>query len=62
MTPRLLVGAALATLLLSASSQAAPAPVTPLKSGPPVGATNNRSGFVPQFITGPTTGMRLCPV
>ena len=35
---------------------------TPLRSGPPVGARNDRSGFVPRFVTGPTAGKRLCPV
>jgi hypothetical protein len=32
----------------------------PLKSGPSVGAKNNRRGFLPQFVTGP--GERRCPV
>jgi hypothetical protein len=34
----------------------------PLKSGPPVGTENDRSGFRPQFVSGPCTGRRLCPV
>jgi hypothetical protein len=34
----------------------------PLKSGPPVGAENDRSGFRPQFVAGPSTGRSLCPV
>lgn len=33
-----------------------------LKSGPPVGAKNDRSGFRPRFVTGPSTGRSLCPV
>ena len=33
-----------------------------LKSGPPVGAGNDRSGFRPQFVTGPSAGHSLCPV
>jgi hypothetical protein len=57
MTSRLIASAALAALLLG-DVQAAP----PLKSGPPVGAENDRSGFRPQFVTGPTAGARLCPV
>jgi hypothetical protein len=35
----------------------------PLKSGPPVGAANDRDGFRPQFVAGPGAGGRsLCPV
>lgn len=56
MTTRLMAGAALAALLLASNGLA----VEPLKSGPPVGARNNRSGFRPQFVTGP--GERRCPV
>ena len=33
-----------------------------LKSGPPVGAANDRSGFRPQLVTGPSAGKSLCPV
>ncbi len=33
-----------------------------LKSGPQVGAENNRRGFRPQFVTGPSAGKSLCPV
>ena len=58
MSPRLVASAAVAALLLANSGLAEP----PLKSGPPVGAKNNRSGFVPKFVTGPTPGERLCPV
>ena len=34
----------------------------PLKSGPPVGTRNNRGGFYPQFVAGPGSGERRCPV
>jgi hypothetical protein len=33
-----------------------------LKSGPPVGADNDRRGFKPELVAGPSTGQRLCPV
>jgi hypothetical protein len=33
-----------------------------LKSGPQVGAENNRRGFYPQWVTGPGAGERRCPV
>lgn len=33
-----------------------------LRSGPPVGAANDRSGFRPQFVAGPSAGQRYCPV
>jgi hypothetical protein len=33
-----------------------------LKSGPPVGARNNRSGFYPQFVSGASAGQSFCPV
>jgi hypothetical protein len=55
MTPRLVV---LAALLLGGNARAA----DPLQSGPPVGAENDRSGFRPQFVAGPSAGQRLCPV
>ena len=55
MSPRLIAGTALAIML--AGNVLAD---NPLKSGPPVGARNNRSGFRPQFVTGP--GERRCPV
>jgi hypothetical protein len=35
---------------------------TPLRSGPPVGSPNNRSGFLPTWVTGPCAAQRLCPV
>ena len=58
MTARLIAGAALAVVLLGGTVQAE----DPLKSGPPVGAGNDRSGFRPQFVTGPSAGQNLCPV
>ncbi len=58
MTPRLVVSAALAALLFGGDVQAE----APLNSGPPVGAKNNRSGFLPQFVAGPSAGQSLCPV
>jgi hypothetical protein len=58
MPQRLLAGAACAFLLLAGPMQAA----NPLQSGPPVGARNNRSGFYPNWVTGPWAGQRLCPV
>jgi hypothetical protein len=58
MAPRLLAGAACALLTL-----AGPLPAdAPLRSGPPVGAANDREGFRPQWVTGPCAGKRLCPV
>ena len=58
MTPRLIVGAALAALLLGGTVWAE----TPLQSGPPVGAGNDRNGFFPQWVTGPSAGQSRCPV
>lgn len=58
MAPRVLAGAAAFYLLLAAPMQAD----GPLQSGPPVGARNNRSGFMPQWVTGPCANERLCPV
>jgi hypothetical protein len=55
---RLIASAALAALLLGGHVPAK----EPLKSGPQVGAGNDRSGFKPQFVTGPATGNRICPV
>ena len=49
---------ALAVVLLAGSVAAA----EDLKSGPPVGAGNDRSGFRPQFVAGSGAGQRLCPV
>jgi hypothetical protein len=58
MTARLIAGAALGVLLLADGGPAQ----EPLKSGPPVGAENDRSGFRPQFVAGPSAGKSLCPV
>lgn len=57
MIPRIIASAAFATILLG-NVQAG----DPLKSGPPAGTPNNRSGFRPQFVTGPSTGQSRCPV
>lgn len=56
--PRLIASAALAAFLLGGNVQAEDS----LKSGPSVGAPNDRSGFRPQWVTGPSTGQRRCPV
>jgi len=53
-----MASAALAALLLAGTVLAE----DPLKSGPQVGARNNRRGFVPQFVTGPDVGDPHCPV
>ncbi|MCE9564433.1 MAG: hypothetical protein K8U57_20540 [Planctomycetes bacterium] len=58
MAPRIIASVALATLLLASNGWAE----DPLKSGPQVGARNNRGGFYPQFVSGPGTGERRCPV
>jgi hypothetical protein len=60
MLPRLIASAALAALLFASPLLAE----EPLKSGPPVGARNNRGRFTPQFVTGPFTGenQNRCPV
>ncbi len=58
MLPRLITGTALVALLLAGNGLAD----EPLKSGPSVGARNNRGGFYPQFVAGPGTGERRCPV
>jgi len=57
MSPRLIAGTALAIML--AGNVLAD---NPLKSGPPVGARNNRGGFFPQLVTGPGAGEQRCPV
>jgi hypothetical protein len=54
----MLTTTALAVLLLVGDGLAD----LPLKSGPQVGARNNRGGFFPQFVSGPGTGERRCPV
>jgi hypothetical protein len=33
-----------------------------LKSGPQVGSENDRDGFRPRFVAGPSAGKNLCPV
>ena len=58
MIPRLMAGAALAAVLLGGHVQAEDL----LKSGPQVGAENDRRGFRPQFVAGPSAGQSLCPV
>ena len=37
-------------------------PQEPLRSGPPVGAPNNRRGFSPKWVTGPCADRHVCPV
>jgi hypothetical protein len=56
MTLRLILSTTLTAVLFGGDLRAE----DPLRSGPPVGAKNNRSGFRPQFVTGP--GMPRCPV
>ena len=58
MTTRIIASATLAALLLAGSAPA----WEPLRSGPPVGAKNNRNGFFPNHVAGPAAGQRLCPV
>lgn len=58
MSPRLLAGVACSVFFLAGALQAS----EPLRSGPPVGAPNNRSGFMPSWVTGPCAGKHLCPV
>ena len=58
MPSRLFASAALAVLVIAGNGFAEEA----LKSGPPVGARNNRGGFFPQHVTGPGAGQRRCPV
>jgi hypothetical protein len=58
MTPSFFASAALAAVLFAGNG----VPVEVLKSGPPVGAGNNRGGFYPQLVTGPGAGQRRCPV
>jgi hypothetical protein len=58
MPPRILTGAVCALLLLTSPALAG----GPLRSGPPVGSANDRQGFLPQWVSGPCAGKRLCPV
>jgi hypothetical protein len=58
MTARLIASVAMAALFIAGNGKAEDL----LKSGPPVGARNNRGGFYPQHVTGPGAGERRCPV
>jgi hypothetical protein len=58
MTSTLFASTVLAALLITGPFPAE----LPLKSGPPVGAKNNRGGFLPQLVAGPGAGERRCPV
>lgn len=58
MSHRLFPLTAVAVLLLAGSGPAE----EPLKSGPQVGARNNRGGFYPNFVAGPFSGEDRCPV
>ncbi len=63
MSARLIAAAALGAVLFVGSGLAdTPLPSGPLKSGPQVGDRNNKRGFFPQWVTGPATGQRRCPV
>lgn len=55
MTPGFFASTALAAMLFAGAEMQ-------LKSGPPVGARNNRGGFFPQLVSGPGAGERRCPV
>ena len=55
---RSLAGAAVTFLMLAGPMQAD----GPLRSGPQVGSPNNRNGFFPNWVSGPTAGKSLCPV
>jgi hypothetical protein len=57
-TARIIASAALAALLVAGGAPA----WEPLRSGPPIGARNNRNGFYPNHVAGPVAGKRLCPV
>jgi hypothetical protein len=57
MTSRLIFGIGLVVLLLGNASAR-----EPLKSGPQVTTENDRRGFRPQFVAGPSAGQNLCPV
>jgi len=58
MPPRRLAAAACVLVFLGGAVEAN----EPLKSGPQVGSRNDRDGFLPNWITGPCAGKRLCPV
>jgi hypothetical protein len=53
----IIAGATLAAMLITG-----PIPELPIKSGPQVGAKNNRGAFFPNLVTGPGAGERRCPV
>jgi hypothetical protein len=57
MTSRLMAAAALAVALMGGKLTA-----EPLVSGPQVGCDNDRRGFRPNFVAGPSAGQNLCPV
>jgi hypothetical protein len=58
MTPGFIASTTLAAMLFAGTEMNA----DQLKSGPPVGARNNRGGFFPQLVSGPGAGERRCPV
>jgi hypothetical protein len=58
MIPQFIASAALAVVLLGSSAQVQ----APLKSGPQVGARNNRSGFCPDWVAGFCAKQNICPV
>ena len=58
MHARLITSAALVVLFIAGNGIAEES----LKSGPQVGARNNRGGFYPNLVTGPGAGERRCPV
>ena len=57
MTAHFIASVTLTTFLFAGNG-----PEEPLKSGPPVGARNNRGGFIPNLVAGPGAGERRCPV
>jgi hypothetical protein len=58
MIPRLIASAALTAFMMGGIGQAQ----VPLKSGPPVGASNDRSGFYPNWVAGFCANQHICPV
>ena len=58
MTAHLIASATLTALLFAGNGPTEEM----LKSGPPVGAHNNRGGFYPKLVAGPGAGERRCPV
>jgi hypothetical protein len=53
-----IASAALTALLLGGNAQGQGL----LKSGPPVGAPNDRSGFYPKWVAGFCAKQHICPV